>query len=85
MTVKALFDKYCKIEDGEYIVHGHCVTLEPATLYAMTAHFSNGGKKTANALYGWGVSMTIALYMMILIINMGLDLPETRTLESMTL
>lgn len=33
MTVKALFDKYCKIEDGEYIyiVHGHRVTLEPAT------------------------------------------------------
>lgn len=40
---------------------------------------------TVNALYGWGVSMTIALYMMILIINMGSDLPETRTLESMTL
>ena len=31
MTVKELFDKYCKIEDGEYIVHGQCVTLEPAT------------------------------------------------------
>ncbi len=32
MKVKELFDKYCKIDnDGEYIVHGHCVTLEPAT------------------------------------------------------
>lgn len=31
MTVKELFDKYCTLEDGEYIVHGHCVTLEPAT------------------------------------------------------
>ena len=40
---------------------------------------------TVNALYGWGVSMTTALYMMILIINMGSDFPETRTLESMTL
>ena len=23
MTVRELFDKYCKFEDGEYIVHGH--------------------------------------------------------------
>lgn len=55
------------------------------TLPAMTEAFLNGGRMTVNALYGWGVLMTTALYMMILIINMGLDLPETRTLESMTL
>lgn len=27
MTVKELFDKYCKVEDGEYIVHGHWIAL----------------------------------------------------------
>ena len=32
MTVKELFDKYCKVEnDGEYIVHGATFTLKPAT------------------------------------------------------
>ena len=32
MTVRELFEKYCKkTEEGEYVVHGSCITLNPAT------------------------------------------------------
>lgn len=31
MTVKELFEKYCAKEGNEYICHGHCITLEPAS------------------------------------------------------
>ena len=31
MTVRELFEKYCKkTDDGEYIVRGYCFTLNPA-------------------------------------------------------
>ena len=32
MTVRELFEKYCKkTDDGEYIVRGHCFALNPAS------------------------------------------------------
>ena len=38
-----------------------------------------------NVLYGWAVLMRIALYMMILITSMQLDLPEAKISENTTL